>query len=377
MKEINEIVYRVALYHYPGIFNYQKNQILKKVISEASSSLKKLFLTPNAEWKAKYNLTEVEVEILKNVHKTLPNFSFLVEELINKDIKIITIDSKDYPVILKKNLKMKSPSIIYCKGNTDLLNKEAIAIVGSRNASEISLKFTEFIAKNSVKENKVVVSGFARGVDRQALDSTLKYNGNSIIVLPQGINTFYQIRKYYKQITTGKLLVLSTFHPDATWAVKLAMARNIYIYNLSNIIYVAESDFKGGTWSGVIQGLKNGRKIYVRMPLPEEKNANLLLIKKGAIPFQYTTTNKTYKKINNSTNYELLKSIYNLLSQKSIPLSSKEIITTLSLNITSSYLTKLLKKDTKINTIKKGNTYLFCTNDKDLLLFPSLYKKEK
>ena len=30
-------------------------------------------------------------------------------------------------------------------------------------------------------------------------------------------------------------------------------------------IYVAESASKGGTWSGVIDGLKKGRKIYVRM----------------------------------------------------------------------------------------------------------------
>ena len=44
---------------------------------------------------------------------------------------------------------------------------------------------------------------------------------------------------------------------------------------------------KGGTWSGVVDGLRKGRKIFVRKPERNEKNANNLLIQKGAIPVDF------------------------------------------------------------------------------------------
>ena len=123
-----------------------------------------------------------------------------------------------------------------------------------------------------------------KGVDKQALDSVLKYNGRSIIVLPQGIATFDSgFRTYYKPLVSGDLLVLSVFPPKATWNTGFAMARNPIIYGLANEIYVAESSEKGGTWSGAIDGLKKGRNIYVRNVTEEENNANQLLIEKGGI----------------------------------------------------------------------------------------------
>jgi predicted Rossmann fold nucleotide-binding protein DprA/Smf involved in DNA uptake len=61
------------------------------------------------------------------------------------------------------------------------------------------------------------------------------------------------------------------------------MARNPIIYGLAEEIFVAESSEKGGTWSGVIDGLRKNRKIFVRMPDADESNANKILISRGAI----------------------------------------------------------------------------------------------
>jgi predicted Rossmann fold nucleotide-binding protein DprA/Smf involved in DNA uptake len=173
--------------------------------------------------------------------------------------------------------------LLYTKGNKELLNTASVAIVGARKSGERSLLFTDNIAKKAVSEGKAVVSGFAKGVDRQALDSALKYNGKSIIVLPQGINT-YTSKTYYAEINKGNVLVVSTYHPKARWATGLAMDRNKIIYGLADEIFVAESDSKGGTWAGVNDGLKKGRTIFIRNPEPAEKNANAELIKKGAVP---------------------------------------------------------------------------------------------
>jgi predicted Rossmann fold nucleotide-binding protein DprA/Smf involved in DNA uptake len=65
------------------------------------------------------------------------------------------------------------------------------------------------------------------------------------------------------------------------------MARNPIIYGLADEIFVAESSEKGGPWSGVMDGLRIGRIIYVRKPVTIENNSNILLIQKGAIGVDY------------------------------------------------------------------------------------------
>ncbi|MBF0302199.1 MAG: hypothetical protein HQK73_04100 [Desulfamplus sp.] len=82
------------------------------------------------------------------------------------------------------------------------------------------------------------------------------------------------------------------------------MARNPIIYGLAKDIFVAQSSEKGGTWSGVINGLKKGRVIYVRMPEDSEINANRLLIEKGAAPVDLAG-NVSNSGVNLNTNTQL------------------------------------------------------------------------
>ena len=271
---------------------------------------------------------------------------------------------------MKENLKTAhSPAVIYVKGNKKILEEKSIAIVGSRDASDIALQFTDNIAKLASKEYKVVVSGFAKGVDKQALDSAINYKGQSIIVLPQGIMTFGSgFKKYYSQIIDGDVLVLSTFFPKAPWKAELAMVRNPIIYGLANEIYVAESSEKGGTWSGVVDGLRKGRKIFVRKPEPTEKNANLILIQKGAAPVDFNGKEllKTYSPsildqvsvVQESNEIDSLE-IKICSAINSRPLSAKEIKSKLNLDWTTQKLNIYLKKLGFIEVVKGNKSNLY------------------
>lgn len=285
----NEATYWIALAHLPKWGHLKINNLIIKFYHEKKLSIEDFFLLPESDWKNQFDLEPKDVEDLKKAKAELPNNSFLAESLINEGYELIPITSPVYSKTLKANLKAAhSPALLYVKGNIQIMQEKSIAIVGSRNASDKSLEFTDNIARLASKEYKVVVSGFAKGVDKQALDSAIKYKGHSIIVLPQGIMTFGSgYRTYYKQIVDGDVLVLSTFFPKAPWKAELAMARNPIIYGLADEIYVAESSEKGGTWSGVIDGLRKNRRIFVRKPDPGEKNANDLLIQKGAIPVDF------------------------------------------------------------------------------------------
>ncbi len=286
MRMMKEETYWITLAHLNG-WSYQKlNNLIIQIYRDNQISIDEFFHLDESVWRNKYNLDEKQLVDLKKAKSELVGNAFLAESLLNQGYEIIPITSPEYSKTLKNNLRAShSPPVLYIKGNKKLLQEKSIAIVGSRNASKRALEFTDNIAKMVSKQHKVVVSGFAKGVDRQALDSTLKYGGKSIIVLAQGIMTFSSgYENYYKQIIKGDILILSTFYPKTNWQTKLAMARNSIIYGLANEIYIAESSEKGGTWSGAMFGLRKGWKIYVRKPEEDEKNANNLLIEKGAIP---------------------------------------------------------------------------------------------
>jgi predicted Rossmann fold nucleotide-binding protein DprA/Smf involved in DNA uptake len=322
-------------------------------------------------WKREFLLEKKELEDLEFAKSDLGRITFIAEQLQNEGFQLIPINSPDYPAVLKENLKVKhSPPLLYIKGRKGLLQEDAVAIVGSRNAGEEALRFTEQVAQKSVQESKVVVSGFAKGVDKQALDSAIEANGKSILVLPQGILTFQTgFKNYYELIVNGNVLVLSTFFPKAGWEVGLAMARNAYIYGLAKEIYVAESDNKGGTWEGALDGLKKGRSVYVRYPDPIEKNANLKLMELGALPvdgegrvidFKRNPPKEgCYPGNSSSVNPEIINSedanrnieklLLDYLSKGAY--TTREILLALKLDWESRKLTTFLKKNPNVKSI--------------------------
>jgi DNA processing protein len=380
---INDAAYWIALAHLPGWGYGRINNLIIRFFHDNSISIEDFFNLPESVWSDKYQLIPKDIEDLKFAKSELSNNSFLTESLLNQGYEIIPITAPEYSKILKENLKIQhSPAVLYVKGNKQIMNEKSIAIVGSRNASDISLQFADNIAKLASQEYKVVVSGFAKGVDKQALDSAIKYKGQSIIVLPQGIMTFGSgFKTYYRQIVDGDILVLSTFHPKAPWKVELAMARNPIIYGLASEIFVAESSEKGGTWSGVTDGLRKKRTIYVRFPEKAEQNANMLLIQKGAIAVGFNGNqieSEHYLEIVpkepglfNDPDKNLDYKIKALLENKS--LTVKEISEKLKTDWTPSKLTNYLKKLEFVELIKVGKSNLFrikgTSENKELTLF--------
>ena len=365
-----ELTYWITLALMPKIGTKRKNEIYVNCFNH-SPRITIIDLFENPSYWNELGLTDTEIEIFKDAHEQLANNSFIVEDLLSQGYDILPIHSEFYPKTLKDNLKTGAPTVIFTKGNKQLLHEPSIAIVGSRKADDISLRFTNNVAKKASAMNKIVVSGFAKGVDKQALDATLDSGGKSIIVLPQGIMTFASgFKQYYKAIAQGKVLVMSTFAPKAPWSKEFAMARNPIIYGMASDIFVAQSDEKGGTWSGVIDGLRKKRTIYVRWPEPNETNANIKLIEKGATAVDINGNEQ--KNITESFKQEaeiLNSKIISILSGE--PMSSKGIISKLNLDWSDAKLKKHLEKMQEIEKIKIKNRiyYKLKDNDSNFLAF--------
>lgn len=349
-----ELTYWVALTHTPKIWTSRKNEMIVYCFQKGKTIVD-FFEDPDF---LDMELSVQEKELLVQTKSELSNYSFLVEELLNQGYDIIPITSKEYSTTLKQNLKYNSPIVLYTKGNKGIMMEKSVAIVGSRSANDTALLFTDNVARNASKEYKVVVSGFAKGVDKQALDSAIKYKGQSIIVLPQGIMTFGSgIKKYYQQIISGDVLVVSTFHPKLPWSVELAMSRNTIIYGLASEIFVAQTDEKGGTWSGACDGLKRNRPVFVRVPENKEKCANVLLIQKGA---KAVDINGEHVEVDIEDNETIaLKKIKALLNNGG-SFKAKEIKEKIGLPISETAIRNLLLNNPdSFDKSKKGNSYIF------------------
>lgn len=373
-----ELTYWLALAHVPKIKTKKKNEIIVQLFEQGKSVID-FFESEYSVWEDKYQLNKSETELFLDAKKELSNYAFMVEDLLEQGYNILPITSQDYSPTLKKNLgRTYAPPVIYTKGNLQIMKEKSVAIVGSRKANDNSLEFTDNVAKNASKDYKVVVSGFAKGVDKQALDSALKYKGQSIIVLPQGIATFQSgFKKYYKQIIEGDVLVLSTFYPKAPWSVQLAMARNPIIYGLASEIYVAESSEKGGTWSGVMDGLRKNRTIYVRKPNPREKNANNILISKGGKAVDIAGNLTTYE-IQDEINSIVSEPDLNNIEEKIIELlksgvfPAKKIVDTLKIDWSSRKVSNFLKGRQDIITVQ-GKPLKFAHKDRSIQKQKSLF----
>src|SRR5215469_8221949 len=146
--EMKETAYWIALAHLPKWGVAKINSLVVKFIHEERVSIVDFFHLDIEAWKSRYGLVTQDVNDLLKVKSDLPNLAFLAEKLFNEGYEIIPINSSDYSTTLKNNLKTQhSPVILYVKGNKQLMKERSIAIVGSREASDISLKFADNIAR--------------------------------------------------------------------------------------------------------------------------------------------------------------------------------------------------------------------------------------
>jgi DNA processing protein len=88
------------------------------------------------------------------------------EKLTQIGRHFIASGSDGYPEHLK-NFD-DSPFILSCLGHMHLLKKPTLSIIGARNASLKSCKYTERISSELGEQGYVVISGMARGIDRSA-----------------------------------------------------------------------------------------------------------------------------------------------------------------------------------------------------------------
>jgi predicted Rossmann fold nucleotide-binding protein DprA/Smf involved in DNA uptake len=228
---------------------------------------------------------KVNLERLQGLLDRGVALGFAVEKWSSQGIWVMSRSDDRYPKRLKERLRSNAPVLLYGVGSIDLLNQGGLAVVGSRDADEAASLFTNVLAERCAKEDITVISGDAKGVDREAMTTALDTGGTVIGVLPEGVAKASVKRDYRKAIQEGRLVLASVLYPDAPWSIANAMSRNKYIFTLSDHAVVVASSTDGGTWAGATENLRRGWvKLFVRSDEPMLEG-NKMLLERGAVPF--------------------------------------------------------------------------------------------
>jgi predicted Rossmann fold nucleotide-binding protein DprA/Smf involved in DNA uptake len=208
-----------------------------------------------------------------------------IEEWTNKGIWILSPHDEKYPKRLIERLAHKAPPLLFGVGNQELLSNGGLAVVGSREISERARMAAHQIGHHCVKNRIQLISGGARGVDSEGMQTVLEDGGNVIGFLADSLIKMSVNGKYRQGLRENRLVLVTANDPRTSFTVGNAMARNKFVYCLSDWTVVISSSFnEGGTWAGATENLKNKWvPLFVRkdVDVPE---GNYRLIDKGAIP---------------------------------------------------------------------------------------------
>ena len=177
---------------------------------------------------------------------------------------------------------------VYVRGNTDLLRKPSIAIVGSRDASDKAIRIAERLGVRFAEAGVNVVSGYARGIDASAHYGALSGEGTTTIVLPTGIKHTYVRKSLDDYWTNDNTLVISEFPVAAEFTGKQAMIRNRTICDISHAVIIVQIgvNLTGGTAGTFRDAKKMGKPVYVIAGKDLESNVkcgNSEAVAQGAI----------------------------------------------------------------------------------------------
>ena len=167
-----------------------------------------------------------------------------------QDCVPVTRVSDHYPLLLRQRLGLDSPGCLWAKGDPEILNTPAVALVGSRELRPENRVFAEAVGYHAATQGLTLVSGNARGADRTAQEACLRAGGRVISIVADELA---------KQPKTRNVLYLSEDGYDEKFSAQRASSRNRCIHALGQLVFVAQSDLhKGGTWDGTVKNLRFG-----------------------------------------------------------------------------------------------------------------------
>lgn len=192
---------------------------------------------------------QIEAEHILELLSRQEQLDYYVNRAAKTECYPITRISSLYPDILRKRLGTDCPGCLWAKGDSSLLSRPMIALVGSRELRPENRAFAEEAGRQAALQGYVLLSGNARGADRTAQESCLANGGQVISIVADDLS---------KCKDRPGVLYLSEDGFDLGFSAIRALSRNRLIHAMGMAALVAQCTYgKGGTWNGTVQNLRH------------------------------------------------------------------------------------------------------------------------
>ncbi|MEK6542209.1 MAG: DNA-processing protein DprA [Pseudomonadota bacterium] len=194
-------------------------------------------------------------------------------------------DDCAYPAILSE--LPSAPIVLIAKGDTALMARKMVAIVGARNASAAACRFARMLGAGLGEAGYVVVSGLARGIDTAAHHGAMAHG--TIGVIASGIDVYFppENRALQDQLA-AEHLVLSEYVPGTEPLARQFPHRNRIIAGLALGTVVVEAAPRSGSLVTARLANEAGREVMAVPGSPLDPRAQGCngLIREGATLIQ-------------------------------------------------------------------------------------------
>ena len=217
--------------------------------------------------------------------KNLDSLEKLEEEILKKDIRVITWEDENYPEYLKQIYD--PPMVLFVKGDLNRCNmQKCLAVVGSRRSSHYIKEILKKIIRELRGMDITIVSGMALGVDSCAHNAAIENDIPTIAILGSGFDNIYPAKNkdLFKKISETNGAVISEYFPDTQPLPMRFPRRNRIISGLSQGTLVAEAGLNSGALITASLTLEQGRELLCIPGMVTNPNTEGIhkLIKEGA-----------------------------------------------------------------------------------------------
>lgn len=196
-------------------------------------------------------------------------------------VRFAATGDPDYPPLLREI--PDAPPVLALRGTGEVARRDGVAIVGSRNASAAGLAFAERMARGLARENYVVVSGLARGVDAVAHRATLETGTIAVLAGGQARPYPAEHEKLVAEIAERGLLVSEM---PLEWEPRGRdfPRRNRIISGVSRATVVVEAARRSGSLITARFANEQGREVFAvpGSPLDPRAEGTNDLLRQGA-----------------------------------------------------------------------------------------------
>lgn len=224
-------------------------------------SIKEAWHASCAEISEIENLTLKKINTM-NERKRKVNPDEAIDEILSRDLDVITYEDERYPELLKQI--DNPPASFFIKGDFDSCNlNKALAVVGSRKASHYIIEILAKLVKDLPSKDITIISGLALGTDACAHKAAIESNLKTIAVLGGGFDKIYPAanKKLFEQIIDGNGAVISEYYPTVEPMAWQFPHRNRIVSGLSQGTLVGEAAIKSGALITAELALEHNREL--------------------------------------------------------------------------------------------------------------------